>query len=89
MALTILELLAFNAQKCTGQVAWPRPPSEHFFKPVCPDCSQNLRAKFEVCSFDCFGAMSIWRPLHTDVHTDAHNLTKTLSPPFTAFSWWR
>jgi len=38
VALTILELLAFNAQKCRGYVTLATPLFEKKFKGSCPDC---------------------------------------------------
>jgi len=57
VSLDILELLAFNAQKCTGS----RDPGHALFSKNfrCHDGTfpRSKHAKFEVCIFSYFGAM--------------------------------
>jgi len=53
--------------------------------------------KFEIRSFNCFGATSIYRlSLWLTIvccavctYRQTHNLMKTLSPPFASFIWRR
>jgi len=59
VALTVLELLAFNAQKFRES----RDPGhatfwENFWG-SCPDCPGNMCVKFEVRSFNRFGAIRL------------------------------
>jgi len=55
VALTVLELLAFNAQKYGGYVTLAMPPFRKNFKGSCLDCPmENMGVKFEVCSFNHF-----------------------------------
>jgi len=57
VALTVLELLAFNAQKFRGHVTLATPLLEKFCH--VQTVSGNKCVKFEVRSFNCFGAINI------------------------------
>ena len=48
----------------------------------------NMHVKSEVRSFNRFKLVWLTGPLHKDAHTDTHR-TKTVSPPFTPFTWRR
>jgi len=60
VALTVLELLAFIAQKFRGHVtqAWPRLYSKFLIGHV-QTVPGNMHVKFEVRSFNRFGAIGI------------------------------
>jgi len=47
-----------------------------------------MLVKFEVCILNRFGAIIDRSAAHRHTHTDTH-WTKTVSPPFTPFTWWR
>jgi len=59
VALTVLELLAFNAQKFRGHVTLVTPPFRKNFKGPVRTVPGNIHVKFEVCSFNRFGVISI------------------------------
>jgi len=48
VALTILELIAFNAQNLGVHVTLAIPPFRKIFKRSCPDCPWDMHVKFEV-----------------------------------------
>ena len=59
LALAILELLVFNAQKFGGYVTLSTSFRKNF-KASCPDCVPgNMLVKFEVRSSNRFGAICI------------------------------
>jgi len=58
VALTVLELLAFNAQNLGGYVTLATPPCTKTFG-VMSGLSLGKRVKFEVYRFNRFGAISI------------------------------
>jgi len=63
VALTVLELLAFNAQKFRGSRDRGHAPFGKIFGGhVCTVPAGNTCVKFEVRSFNRFGAISILRP---------------------------
>ena len=63
VALTILELLAFNAQKFRGSRDPGHAPfSQKFLRAHVRTVPGNIHVKFEVSSFNRFGAISIQRP---------------------------
>jgi len=59
VALTVLELLAFNAQKFRGHVTVATPPFGKIFGDPVRTVPRNTCVKFEVRSFNRFGAISI------------------------------
>ena len=64
VALTVLELLALNAQKFTwsrdrGHVTVATPPFGKIFGGDVRTVPGNTRVQFEVCRFNRFGAVSI------------------------------
>jgi len=59
VALTVLELLAFNAQKFWGHVTLVTPPFGKIFGGRVWIVPGNRCVKFEVRSFSRFGAVSI------------------------------
>ena len=59
VALTLLELLAFNAQKFRGHVTLATPPLGKTFGGHVRTVPENTCVKFEVRSFNRFGAISI------------------------------
>jgi len=59
VALTILELLAFNAQKFRGHVTLATPPFRKILIGHVRTVHGNMLVKFEVRSFNRFGAISI------------------------------
>ena len=62
VAFTVLELLTFNAQKFRGSRDPGHASFGKIFERSCPDCPGNTCVKFEVRSFNRFGAISILRP---------------------------
>jgi len=62
VALTVLELLAFNAQKFGGHVTVATPPFRKIFGDHVWTVPGNTFVKLEVRSFNPFGAISILRP---------------------------
>jgi len=58
VALTVLEPLAFNAQKFRGSRDRGHSPFWENFRRSCPDCPWE-HVKFEVRSFNRFGGSSI------------------------------
>ena len=85
VALTVLELLAFNAQKWweSGDPGYAPFKKLRGYVRTVPG---NMRVKFEVRIFNRFD----WpfRCAQTDAHIDTCR-TKTVSPPFTLFTWLR
>jgi len=59
LALTVLELLAFNAQKFRGHVTLVTPPFRKNLRDHVRTVPGNMHVKFEVRSFNRFGAISI------------------------------
>jgi len=59
VALTILELLAFNAKNLGGNVTLATPPFGKIFKGHVRTVPGNTSVKFDVRSFNRFGAISI------------------------------
>ena len=59
VALTVLELLTFNTQKFRGHVTLATPPFLKNFKGHVRTVPENMLVKFEVCSFNRFGAIGI------------------------------
>jgi len=59
IALMVLELLAFNAQKFSGHVTLATPPFGKIFGGHVWIVPGNTCVKFEVCSFNRFGTISI------------------------------
>ena len=59
VALTVLELLAFNAQKFGGHVTVATPPFGKIFADVIRTAPGNTCVKFEVRSFNRFVAIRI------------------------------
>jgi len=59
VALTVLELLAFNAQKFRGHVTVATPPFGKIFGDHVRTVPGNMYVKFEVRSFNRFGAIGI------------------------------
>jgi len=59
VALTVLELLTFNAQKLGGHVTLATPPLGKIFDGHVWIVPGNTCIKFEVGSFNHFGAISI------------------------------
>jgi len=59
VALTVLELLAFNAEKFGGHVTVATPPFVKIFGGHVRTVPGNTCVKFEVCRFNRFGAVSI------------------------------
>ena len=59
VALTVLELLAFNVKKFRGHVTVATPPFGKIFGGHVRTVPGNTCAKFEVRSFNRFGAISI------------------------------
>ena len=59
VALTILELLTFNVEKFRGHVTLATPLFENFFKNHVRTVRGKTHVKFEVRSFNRFGAISI------------------------------
>ena len=59
VASTVLELLAFNAQKCRGHVTVATPPFGKIFGGHVWTAPGNTFVKFELRSFNRFGAISI------------------------------
>jgi len=59
VALTVLELLAFNAQKFRGHDTLATSPFREIFKGHVRTVTVNMPVKFEVRSFNHFGAISI------------------------------
>jgi len=53
-SLTVLELLAFNAQKFRGHVTLATPPFEKFLRGHVWTLRGNMHVKFEVRSFNRF-----------------------------------
>jgi len=71
IALTVSELFAFNAQKFRGHVTLATPFSKKF-KGLCPGVrtvTGNMRAKFEVRSFNRFKLVHC---AHTETDRHAH-----------------
>jgi len=62
VALTVLELLAFNAQKFRGSRDPGHPSVGKIFGGHVRTVPGNTCVKFEVRSFNRFGAVSILRP---------------------------
>ena len=62
VALTVLELLAFNAQKFRDHVTVATPPFGKIFGDHVWTVPGNTCVKFEVRSFNRFGAIMILRP---------------------------
>jgi len=56
-ALTVLELLAFNHPKFRGQVTLTTPLFEKFLRGDVWTNRENMRVKFDVRSFNRFGAI--------------------------------
>jgi len=65
VALTVLELLAFNAQKFWGSRNPATPFSKKILK-VMSGLSRTCVSHYEVRSFNRFGAISILRPNWSD-----------------------
>ena len=59
VAITVLKLLAFNAQKFRGHVIMATPPFRKILRAYARTVSGNIRVKFEVRSFNRFGVISI------------------------------
>jgi len=59
VALTVLELLAFNAQKFGGHVTLAMPPFGKMFEGCVQTVPGHMCVTFEVRSFNRFGAISI------------------------------
>ena len=59
VALIVFELLAFNAEKFRGHVTLATPPFGKIFGGHVWTVSGNNCVKFQVCSFNLFGAISI------------------------------
>jgi len=59
VALTVLELLAFNVQRFRGHVTMATPPFGKIFGGHVRTVPGNTCVKFEVRSFNHFGAVSI------------------------------
>jgi len=59
LALTILDLLAFNAQKIRGHVTLATPPFPKKLRGHVRTAPGNIRVKFEVRSFNHFGVINI------------------------------
>jgi len=59
VALTVLELLAFNAQKFGGQTTLATPPFRKILRGHVRTVPGNMHVKSEVHSFNPFGAISI------------------------------
>jgi len=59
VTLTILELLAFNAQKFRGPMTLDTPPFRKFLRGRDRTVPGNTLVKFEVPTFNRFGAISI------------------------------
>jgi len=59
VSLTILELLAFNAQKFRGRVILAMALSEKFLRGHVQTVPDNTCVKFEVCLFNRFEAIGI------------------------------
>jgi len=59
VALTVLELLAFNAQKFRGHVTLATPPFGNFFGGHVRTVPGKTCVKYEVRSFNRFGTISI------------------------------
>ena len=59
VALTVLELLAFNAQQFRGSRDRGHAPFGKIFGCHVRTVAGNMCVKFEVCSFNRFGAVSI------------------------------
>ena len=62
VTLTIVEQLTFDAQKFWGHVTLATPPFQQIFKDHMWTVPGNVRAKFEVRSFYCFGIISTYFP---------------------------
>jgi len=72
VALNVLSLLAFYAQKFRGHVTLVTPPFRQFLR----DCPWK-HVKFEVRSFNRFKQVSLTDPLLTDRQTDRQKRTHT------------
>jgi len=59
IALTVLELLAIIAQKFRGSRDHGHAPFGKIFEGHVRTVPENTRVKFEVCSFNRFGAIGI------------------------------
>jgi len=59
VALTVLKLLAFNAQKFRGQMTLDTPPFRKFLRGHVRTVPGNIHVKFEVRSFNRFRDISI------------------------------
>jgi len=59
IVLTVLELLAFNAQNLGGHVTLATPLFEKFLRGHVRTVRGNMLVKFEVRSFNRFGAICI------------------------------
>jgi len=59
VALTVLELLAFNAQKFMGLHDPGHAPFRKFLRVLVPSVPGNMHVKFKVRSFNHFRAVSI------------------------------
>ena len=59
VALTVFELLAFNGQKIGGHVTVPRPLFDKFLRGHDWSVPENAHVKFEVRSFNRYGAINI------------------------------
>ena len=60
VALTVLELLAFNAQKFRGSRDSAHAPLSKNFKGHVRTVPGNMRVKFEVCNFNRFRCLLEW-----------------------------
>ena len=59
VALTVLELLAFNAQKLEGHVTLATPPFRQILRIQVRTLPKNTHVKFEVRRFSRFGTIRI------------------------------
>jgi len=59
VSLDISELLPFNAQHLPGHVTLATPTVQNFFRGHIRTVRESMLAKFEVCTFSHFGAISI------------------------------
>jgi len=59
VALTVLEISAFDAQKFRGHLTLATPLSEKFLRGHVWTVPGNMPVKFEVYSFNHFGVISI------------------------------
>jgi len=73
VALTVLELLAINAQKLRGHVTLAMPPFRKFLGGHVQTVPENMFVKFEVRSFNCFGAIIGRSAVHRHTHRHTSN----------------